>query len=97
VTPGTITPDPQFPDAIITMKAPPGMENCVDLTYRVVQHPSIPGKLAIVAEFIPTETDLTLLTAGQPLRFMMTLLQAADTGAPIVPPIALWARGYGEV
>jgi hypothetical protein len=96
VTPGTITPDPQFPDAIITMKAPPGMENCVDLTYRVVQHPSIPGKLAIVAEFIPSEIDLALLNAGQPLRYMMTALIGEDNNL-IVPPIALWARGDGEV
>jgi hypothetical protein len=97
LNPGKIGPDPQFPDAVITMKAPPNMENCVDLEYRIVQHPALPGKLGIVAEFQPTENEIALLAAGQPIRFMMPLMFDEATDAPVVPPVALWAKDPTEV
>ena len=98
MNPAVIQPHPDYPEAYILMKAPPEMENCVDLAYRVVQHPSLPGKLALVAEFDPTNEEReALANTNLPLRFMMTLLIDDETGGPIVPPIALWVRGHDEV
>ncbi|ARK07498.1 hypothetical protein LAV_00123 [Sphingobium phage Lacusarx] len=90
---GHITPHPDAPDSFITMKAPPGMENCVDLDYRIVDSD---GRLALMAEFLPTKEEIELMAAGQPVRFLMMLLQRPD-GSPLVPPIAMWAREIGEV
>lgn len=91
--PGNITPHPDAPDAYITMKAPPGMDNCVDLNYRIV---NAAGRTSIMAEFELTEAERKDLTAGQPVRFMMCLLQDQE-GRPIVPPISIWVREDGEV
>jgi len=93
MTPGSIQPHPDAPEAFITMKAPPGMDNCVDLDYRIV---NVEGRTAIMAEFVPSAEEIELIRTGQPVRFLMSLITSED-GRPIVPPIALWAKEGGEI
>ena len=91
--PGNITPHPDAPDSFITMRAPDGMANCVDLNYRIVQ---VDGRLALMSEFMPTDDEIARMAAGQPVRFLMHLVQRGD-GPPVVPPVAMWAKEKGEV
>lgn len=92
--PGMITPHPDAPDAYIVMRAPPGMENCVDLAYRFVHCDD--GAVGMVAEFIPDAEDIAKMQAGQPVRFLYRPC-FNQNGQPIVPPIALWVRDEGEI
>ena len=93
MNPGNIQPHPDAPNDYIVFKAPPSMENCVDLGYRLV---SVKGRYALMTEFVPDEEDLRLMNAGQPVRFMMHLITDKE-GKPVVPPIAIWGKGEDEI
>jgi len=93
---GQIAPHPDAPEHHIVMKAPPGTEDwCGDLHVRLGVNAG--GQIGFMSEWYPTEEELALLNAGQPVRTFIVGRDAERIGDLALPPQAVWVRGEDEV
>jgi len=74
-----------IPGADRVMRAPPNFPSCQDLHVRSGEYE---GRPCNTCEIMPTQDEIALMAAGQPLR-----LRVIGEGWP---PVALWVPEPGE-